>query len=66
MSRLKFILEKEAKDSRARVGRFTILYGEVLTPIFMPVGTQASVKSQNVDSLKVICKILSFTGFIIL
>jgi queuine tRNA-ribosyltransferase len=52
MSRLKFILEKEAKDSRARAGRFTTLHGEVLTPIFMPVGTQASVKSQNVDSLK--------------
>ncbi len=52
MSRLNFILEKEADGSKARAGRFTTLHGEVLTPIFMPVGTQATVKSQNVDSLK--------------
>jgi queuine tRNA-ribosyltransferase len=52
MSRLKFILEKEAKDSRTHTNKFTTLHGKVLTPIFMPVGTQATVKSQNVDSLK--------------
>ncbi|MBP6740480.1 MAG: tRNA guanosine(34) transglycosylase Tgt [Leptospiraceae bacterium] len=52
MSRLNFILEKEADGSCARAGRFTTLHGEVLTPIFMPVGTQATVKSQNVESLK--------------
>ena len=52
MSRLNFILEKEADGSCARAGRLTTLHGEVLTPIFMPVGTQATVKSQNVESLK--------------
>ena len=52
MSRLNFKLEAEANGSKARVGRFTTLHGEVLTPIFMPVGTQATVKSQNVDTLK--------------
>ena len=52
MSRLNFILEKEADGSRARAGRLTTLHGEVKTPIFMPVGTQATVKSQNVESLK--------------
>ena len=45
-------MEKEADGSCARAGRFTTLHGEVLTPIFMPVGTQATVKSQNVESLK--------------
>ncbi|MGE0615925.1 MAG: tRNA guanosine(34) transglycosylase Tgt [Bacteriovoracia bacterium] len=52
MSRLNFQLEAEAPGSRARAGRFQTLHGEVLTPIFMPVGTQATVKSQSVDLLR--------------
>lgn len=52
MSRLKFILEKEAPSSKARVGRMHTLHGEVQTPVFMPVGTQATVKTMTVDSLK--------------
>ncbi|TGN17587.1 tRNA guanosine(34) transglycosylase Tgt [Leptospira idonii] len=52
MSRLDFILEKEASGSKARAARFTTLHGEVKTPIFMPVGTQATVKSQTVETLK--------------
>jgi queuine tRNA-ribosyltransferase len=37
----------EAKDSktRARAGRLTLPHGEVETPIFMPVGTQAALKA---------------------
>lgn len=37
----------EAKDTktRARVGRLTLPHGEVETPIFMPVGTQAALKA---------------------
>lgn len=52
MRRLPFTLEKTASDSRARATRFTTLHGEMLTPIFMPVGTQATVKGLNTDSLK--------------
>lgn len=52
MSRLNFKLEKTATGSKARAARFTTLHGEVQTPIFMPVGTQATVKSMNVESLK--------------
>jgi queuine tRNA-ribosyltransferase len=52
MSRLNFKLEAEAPGSRARAATFTTLHGEVQTPIFMPVGTQATVKSQTVESLK--------------
>lgn len=52
MSRLNFRLEKEAENSKARAARFTTLHGEVLTPIFMPVGTQATVKSQTRDTLE--------------
>jgi queuine tRNA-ribosyltransferase len=52
MSRLKFNLEKQATGSQARAARFQTLHGEVQTPVFMPVGTQATVKAQTVDTLK--------------
>ncbi len=52
MSRLNFQLEREASGTRARAARFTTLHGEVQTPIFMPVGTQATVKGQTIHSLK--------------
>lgn len=52
MSRLNFKLEATAPGSRARAATFTTLHGEVQTPIFMPVGTQATVKNQTVESLK--------------
>ncbi len=52
MSRLNFKLEATAIGSRARAATFTTLHGEVETPIFMPVGTQATVKNQTVESLK--------------
>ena len=51
-TRLDFSLEREANGSRARAARFQTLHGKVETPIFMPVGTQATVKAQSVDSLK--------------
>src|SRR4029077_5427523 len=52
MSRLHFTLERESTGSKARAATFQTLHGEVKTPIFMPVGTQATVKAQTVDSLK--------------
>jgi queuine tRNA-ribosyltransferase len=52
MSRLNFTLEKEASGSSARAATFRTLHGEVKTPVFMPVGTQATVKSQTVETLK--------------
>ena len=51
-TRLNFTLEHEATGSRARAATFQTLHGNVETPIFMPVGTQATVKAQTVDSLK--------------
>ena len=52
MSRLHFTLEKEAAGSSARAARFQTLHGEVQTPVFMPVGTQATVKGQTIHTLK--------------
>ncbi len=52
-SRLNFQLEAESPDSRARAATFQTLHGAVQTPIFMPVGTQATVKAQTAESLKI-------------
>lgn len=52
VSRLNFLLEKTSSGSSARAGRFRTLHGEVLTPLFMPVGTQATVRSQTLESLE--------------
>jgi len=45
-SRLDFRLEAEASDSQARAATFRTLHGEVQTPVFMPVGTRAAVRTQ--------------------
>src|SRR5437764_7799915 len=39
---LRFVVE--ARDGAARLGRITTPHGEIETPVFMPVGTLASVK----------------------
>ncbi len=39
------IYKQEAKSGEARAGTITTAHGEIQTPIFMPVGTRASVKS---------------------
>ncbi|MBW2528235.1 MAG: tRNA guanosine(34) transglycosylase Tgt [Deltaproteobacteria bacterium] len=46
-----FDFEVLATDGDARVGRLTTPHGEVLTPTFMPVGTQGSVKTLTPDEV---------------
>ncbi len=41
-----------ARDGYARVGVLATAHGEVETPVFMPVGTQGSVKSQSPQELE--------------
>jgi queuine tRNA-ribosyltransferase len=50
--RLNFQVEATAEGSRARAGRFRTLHNEVLTPIFMPVGTHAAVRHQMPEDLE--------------
>lgn len=50
--RLRFELEKKASGSRARATRFRTLHSEVVTPVFMPVGTQATVRGQTIETLE--------------
>src|SRR5205807_10599751 len=42
----------ESTHEAARVGRLTTPHGEVETPVFMPVGTLASVKGVSQDILE--------------
>ncbi|MGN1099772.1 MAG: tRNA guanosine(34) transglycosylase Tgt, partial [Christensenellales bacterium] len=48
----KYEVIKECKQSGARIGRLTTPHGVIETPVFMPVGTQATVKSLTPDELK--------------
>jgi queuine tRNA-ribosyltransferase len=40
-----FELQHQDKNSHARAGIIHTDHGDIATPIFMPVGTQASVKT---------------------
>jgi len=44
--------ELEAKDGVARAGKLTTTRGDISTPVFMPVGTYASVKSVSPKDLE--------------
>lgn len=39
-----FEVKQESKKTAARIGRLTTPHGEIETPVFMPVGTRATVK----------------------
>ncbi len=49
---LNFKLEALDPASKARAGEFTTAHGVVKTPIFMPVGTQGTVKAVNFEYLR--------------
>jgi queuine tRNA-ribosyltransferase len=46
------VFQIEARSGSARTGRLTTPHGEVETPVFMPVGTLASVKGVSQDILE--------------
>lgn len=52
MSVLKFVLEKKDKSDKARAGKIILPHGEVETPVFMPVGTAATVKSMKPEDVE--------------
>jgi len=45
-----FLLEKQ--DGEARAGVFLTPHGEIKTPVFMPVGTQATVKAMTSEQVE--------------
>ena len=48
---VKFTLQSTDKDSKARAGHITTNHGAIETPIFMPVGTAATVKGIHQQDL---------------
>ncbi|HKY78909.1 MAG TPA: tRNA guanosine(34) transglycosylase Tgt, partial [Anaerolineales bacterium] len=40
-----FLFQLEGQSGRARAGRFSTPHGDLETPVFAPVGTQATVKA---------------------
>jgi queuine tRNA-ribosyltransferase len=49
---ISFEILLESKENAARVGRLHTPHGEIETPVFMPVGTRATVKSVTPEELK--------------
>ena len=47
---MRFLVEHH--EEHARAGRLQLPHGEILTPVFMPVDTQATVKTLSVEELK--------------
>ena len=50
--KIKYNLIKEEKNSNARLGTIETNYGTYETPMFMPVGTQATVKTLSPEEVK--------------
>ena len=50
--KIKYNLIKEEKDTKARLGKLETNYGVCDTPMFMPVGTRATVKGLTVEQVK--------------
>jgi len=51
MTPFSFTLDAECPDTWARAGTLQTPHGTIQTPIFMPVGTQATVKSVSPEEL---------------
>lgn len=51
MSKLKLEIQAQCSQCAARATTFNTLHGQIQTPVFMPVGTHATVRSQNLDTL---------------
>ena len=52
MAAITYELIKKDEDTGARAGVLHTPHGSFPTPIFMPVGTQATVKAVSPDELK--------------
>ena len=50
--KIKYELLKEEKNTNARLGKIHTNYGTYETPMFMPVGTRATVKGLTPEQVK--------------
>jgi queuine tRNA-ribosyltransferase len=51
---IQFVLTHQAPAAKARTGLLTTAHGSVVTPMFMPVGTLATVKTLSPEEVKAI------------
>lgn len=51
-SMFKFKINHESLECRGRLGTFSTPHGDIQTPVFMPVGTKATVKSMDYKDLE--------------
>lgn len=49
---LSFTVDKKCKETSARTGRIDTPHGSIATPVYMPVGTQATVKALTPAQIK--------------
>jgi queuine tRNA-ribosyltransferase len=52
MNAVNYRLKKECKDTKARRGELTTPHGTIQTPVFMPVGTAATVKAMRPEEIR--------------
>ena len=50
--KIKYNLIKEEENTKARLGKIETNYGTYDTPMFMPVGTRATVKGLTPEQVK--------------
>ena len=50
--KIEYNLIKQEKNTKARLGTIKTNYGTVETPMFMPVGTKATVKGLSPEEVK--------------
>ena len=50
--KIEYTLLKDEKNTKARLGKLKTNYGTYDTPMFMPVGTLATVKTLSPEELK--------------
>ena len=48
-----FNFELISKDQNARLGKLSTAHGEINTPIFMPVGTAATIKAMHLKDIEI-------------
>src|SRR6266700_3043487 len=51
MTSFQFQILQKDKHSKARLGKLQTPHGEILTPTYIPVGTQATVKGLSAEDL---------------
>ena len=49
---LSFIIKHKESSCKARTGILRLTHGDVKTPVFMPVGTNGTVKALTVEDIK--------------